>query len=135
MRITTSKSKNSESFYITKGYINDKGVSTSTVIRKLGTLNELLKDHGPTRDDVMAWAREEARLETLKYKQEQENKSVQITFHADRQLDYDKQTFFRGGYLFLQSVYSQLQINKICRKLHLFSLSSPPPRTMAWIGG
>lgn len=117
MRITTSKSKNSESFYITKGYINDKGVSTSTVIRKLGTLNELLKDHGPTRDDVMAWAREEARLETLKYKQEQENKSVQITFHADRQLDYDKQTFFRGGYLFLQSVYSQLQINKICRKL------------------
>lgn len=71
MRITTSKSKNSESFYITKGYINDKGVSTSTVIRKLGTLNELLKDHRLTRDDVMAWAKEEARLETLKYKEEQ----------------------------------------------------------------
>ena len=91
MRITTSKSKNSESFYITKGYINDNGVSTSTVIRKLGTLNELLKEHGPTRDDVMAWAKEEARLETLKYKEEQKNKSVQITFHADRQLDYGKQ--------------------------------------------
>lgn len=40
-----------------------------------------------------------------------------IPFRADKQLDYDKQTFFRGGYLFPQSVYYQLQINKICRKL------------------
>ena len=117
MRVTTSKSKNAESFYISKGYINDKGVSTSVIVRKLGTLKELLPEHGPTRDDVMAWAKEEARLETLKYKQEQENKRIQITFHADRQLDYDKQTFFRGGYLFLQSIYYQLQMHKICRKL------------------
>lgn len=117
MRVTTSKSKNAESFYITKGYINDNGVSTSVIVRKLGTLKELLPEHGPTRDDVMAWAKEEARLETLKYKQEQKNKLVQITFHADRQLDYDTQTFFRGGYLFLQSIYYQLQLNKVCRKL------------------
>lgn len=117
MRVTTSKSKNAESFYITKGYINDKGVSTSVIIRRLGTLSDLLKDHGPTRDDVMAWAKEEARFETLKYKEERESKSVQITFHADRQLDYDKQKFFRGGYLFLQSLYYRLQLNKICRKL------------------
>lgn len=117
MRVITSKSKNAESFYISKGYINDKGVSTSVIVRKLGTLKELLPEHGPTRDDVMAWAREEARLETLKYKQEQENKRIQITFHADRQLDYDKQTFFRGGYLFLQAIYYQLQLNKTCRKL------------------
>lgn len=117
MRVTTSKSKNAESFYITKGYINDKGVSTSVIVRKLGTLNDLLKEHGPTRDDVMAWAREEARIETLKYKKERESKAVQITFHADRRLDYGKQTFYRGGYLFLQSVYYELQINKICRKL------------------
>ena len=117
MRVITSKSKNAESFYISKGYINDKGVSTSVIVRKLGTLKELLSEHGPTRDDVMAWAKEEARLETLKYKQEQEARLIQITFHADRQLDFDKQTFFRGGYLFLQSIYYQLQIHKICRKL------------------
>lgn len=117
MRVTTSKSKNAESFYISKGFINDKGVSTSVIVRKLGTLNDLLKEHGPTRDDVMAWAKEEARLETLKYKKERESRAVQITFHADRQLDYDKQQFFRGGYLFLQSIYYSLQLNKICRKL------------------
>ena len=117
MRVITSKSKNAESFYISKGYVNDKGVSTSVIVRKLGTLKELLPEHGPTRDDVMAWAKEEARLETLKYKQEQGEKQIKLTFRADRQLDYDKQTFFRGGYLFLQAIYYQMQINKICRKL------------------
>lgn len=117
MKVTTSKSKNAESFYITKGYINDKGVSTSTIVRKLGTLAELLPEHGPTRDDVMAWAREEARIETLKYKQEQKSKAVQITFHADRQLDYDIQTLYHGGYLFLQHFYYKLQLDKVCRKL------------------
>ena len=117
MKLTISKSKNSESFYITKGYINDKGVSTSTVIRRLGTLQELLKEHGPTRDDVLAWAREEAKLETKKYKEEQQSRTVQITFHADRQLDYGQQVLHRGGYLFLQSVYYSLSLDKTCRKL------------------
>ena len=117
MRITTPKSKNAESFYITKGYINYKGVSTSVIIRKLGTLTDLLKEHGPTRDDVLAWAKNEVKLETEKYKKEKEAKTVLIPFHADRQLDYDRQQFFRGGYLFLQSVYYGLQLNKTCRKL------------------
>ena len=117
MRVTTSKSKNAESFYISKGYINDKGVSTSVIVRKLGTLKELLPEHGPTRDDVMAWAREQARIETKKYKDEQKSKSVQITFHADRQIDYGQQVLYRGGYLFLQSLYYQLHMDKVCRKL------------------
>ena len=117
MRVTTSKSKNAESFYISKGYVNDKGVSTSVIIRKLGTLKDLLPEHGPTRDDVMVWAKEQARIETLKYKREKDEKQIKLTFHADRPLDYDKQVFYRGGYLFLQSIYYQLQINKICRKL------------------
>ena len=117
MRVVTSKSKNAESFYISKGYVNDKGVSTSVIVRKLGTLKELLPEHGPTRDDVMAWAKEQARIETLKYKQEKEEKQIKLTFHAGRLLDYHKQTFFRGGYLFLQFIYYQMQMNKICRKL------------------
>ena len=117
MRVTTSKSKNAESFYISKGYVNDKGVSTSVIVRKLGTLKELLPKHGPTRDDVMAWAREEARMETKKYKEAQKSKSVQITFHADRQINYGQQALHRGGYLFLQSFYYRLQMDRICRKL------------------
>lgn len=117
MRVTTTKSKNAESFYISKGYINNKGVSTSVVVRKLGTLKDLLVEHGPTRDDVMAWAREQARLETEKYKEERQNRMVQITFHADKQIDYAQQVKYRGGYLFLQSIYYRMQLDKVCRKL------------------
>lgn len=117
MKVTTSKSKNSESFYIAKSFINNKGKSTSVNVRKLGTLNELLKEHGPTRDDVMRWAKEEAKIETKKYKEGQKNKAVQLTFHSDRQIDYDKQVFYRGGYLFLQKIYYMLNLDKTCRKL------------------
>lgn len=117
MKVTTSKSKNSESFYIAKSFINDQGKSTSVNIRKLGTLNELLAEHGPTRDDVMRWAREEAKKETLKYKEEQQQKTVQISFQADRRIDRDQQVLYRGGYLFLQSLYYRLHMDKICRKL------------------
>ena len=66
---------------------------------------------------MIAWAKNEVKIETEKYKKEKETKTVLIPFHADRQLDHDKQSFYRGGYLFLQSVYYQLQMNKVCRKL------------------
>ena len=82
MRITTSKSKNSESFYITKSYTNDQGKSTSKTIRKLGTLAELSKRLGTDRDGVMTWANEQARLETLKYKSETEDAVVLIPFFS-----------------------------------------------------
>lgn len=74
MKVTSSKSKNSESFYIAKSFIDNKGKSTSVNIRKLGTLKELLVEHGPTRNDVMKWAKEEARIETLKYKKSSRSK-------------------------------------------------------------
>lgn len=99
MKLNISKSKNSESFYIAKSYVNNKGVSTSTIVRKLGSLEELLPEHGPTREDVIAWAKNEVKLETEKYKKEQETKAVQITFHANRKLDYGQQKLFQGGYL------------------------------------
>ena len=67
MRVTTSKSKNSESFYITKSYTNTQGKSTSTTIKKLGTLAELSERLGTDRDGVMAWAKEQARIETEKF--------------------------------------------------------------------
>lgn len=117
MRLHSSKSKNAESFYISKGYVNDKGVSTSVIVRKLGTLADLLPEHGPTRDDVVAWCKEQCKIETLKYKQEQQAKSVQITFHADRPLEYSQRKLYQGGYLFPQSVYYDLRLDKTCRKI------------------
>ena len=117
MKVMTSKSKNSESFYIAKSYINNEGRSTSKIIRKLGTLADLSAMLHTDRDGVMAWARAQARLETEKYKNETEDAVVMIPFHSNRLLDYDKQKLFTGGYLFLQSVYYGLKLDSICRKI------------------
>ena len=78
IRVTTTKSKNAESFYITKAYINDSGKSTSKIIRKLGTLKELSDKFATDRDGVMAWAKEQAAVETLKYKQENESNRIGV---------------------------------------------------------
>ena len=117
MKVMTSKSKNSESFYIAKSYINNEGRSTSKIIRKLGTLADLSAMLHTDRDGVMAWAMAQARLETEKYKNETEDAVVMIPFHSNRLLDYDKQKLFTGGYLFLQSVYYGLKLDSICRKI------------------
>lgn len=117
MNLHITKSKNSESFYIAKSYVKSNGSTSSMIVRKLGTLNQLLEEHGPTRDDVLAWAKNEVKLETEKYKKEKDTKTVLIPFHSDRQLDYGKQVHYRGGYLFLQSIYYGLQLKKTCRKL------------------
>ena len=117
MKVMTTKSKNAESFYIAKSYINNDGKSTSKIIRKLGTLRELSEMLGTDRDGVMAWAKEQARLETEKYKKEKEEQIVLIPFHADRLLDYNKQKAYTGGYLFLQSIYYELKMDSVCRKI------------------
>ena len=119
MKVTTSKSKNSESFYISQSYINKDGKSTSKVVRKLGTLEELSKELNADRDGVMKWAKEQAREATLKYKDEEKTKLVTIQFHADRKLDYDIQKLFKGGYLFPQYIYYALMLDKTCRKIKL----------------
>lgn len=123
MRVTTTKSKNAESFYITRSYVKSKGVTTSEVVRKLGTLQELSELLGTDRDGVMAWAKEQARIETEKYKSEKESQTVMIPFHQNRMLDYGIQKRFDGGYLFLQHVYYKLGLDKACRKIkarHLY---------------
>ena len=117
MRVTTSRSKNSESFYITQSYTNAQGKSTSKTIRKLGTLAELSQQLGTDRNGVMAWAREQARLETLRYKSEKEDSVVIVPFHTNKLMDYNKQKLFTGGYLFLQSVYYGLKLDSVCRKI------------------
>lgn len=117
MKLSITKSKNAESFYICQSYINDAGKSTSKIIRKLGTLNDLCAELDTDRDGVVAWAKEQAKLETEKYKQEKEAKTVLIPFHADRMLDYNQQKVFEGGYLYLQSIYYGLQLDKTCRKI------------------
>ena len=76
MNLHITKSKNAESFYIAKSYTKANGKTSSVIVRKLGTLNQLIVEHGPTRDDVLAWAKNEVKLETEKYKKRSADKKL-----------------------------------------------------------
>ena len=115
MRVTTTKSKTDESFYINYAFINEKGKSTSRIYKKLGKLSELSKKLNTDRDGVMAWAKEQARIETEKYKKE--NESVSIALNPNIPIKKDQQNTFNCGYLFLQSIYYSLHLDNICRNI------------------
>ena len=85
--------KNSESFYITKSYTNAEGKSTSTTIKKLGTLAELSERLGTNRDGVMAWAKNRQESKRKNIKKETEDAVVTIPFHSNRLMDYNRKNF------------------------------------------
>lgn len=124
MRVTTTKSKNAESFYINYAYIDKNGKSTSRIYKKLGTLKELSEKLNTDRDGVMAWAKEQARLETEKYKNEVEDITVRLS--PTSIIQKDSKRSFNCGYLFLQSICSCLRFDNICRNIknrHSFDYS------------
>ena len=115
MRVTTSKSKNSESFYINYAYIDKKGKSTSRIYKKLGKLSDLSKKLNTDRNGVMAWAKEQARIETEKYNKE--NESISISLNPNMTIQKNQINSFNCGYLFLQNIYYSLRMDNICRNI------------------
>ena len=94
-----------------------RGKTSTQTIRKLGTLKELAESLGTDRDSVIAWAKEQVRIETEKYKNEKEADTVLIPFKASKQMDYNQKRFFCGGYLFPQAIYYDLKLDYICKRI------------------
>ena len=116
MRVTTTKSKFSESFYINYAYIDKNGKSTSKIFKKLGTLNELKEKLGTDdRDEVMKWAREQARIATEQHKAESE--TVLVPLSPKILINLNERRSFNCGYLFLKKICSDLRIDNICRNI------------------
>ena len=113
MKLSISKSKNTESFYICYSYIDHNGKSTSKTFRKLGTLKELSEKLGTDRDGVLAWAKEQTRMETKKFKLN--NQPIPIPFSPTQIIEKDSQRSFNCGYLFLQCLLRDLRFDNMCR--------------------
>lgn len=115
MRITLSKSKSSEQVYISKAYRDENGKSTSRIFKKLGTMSELLPKHDNDREKVLEWAREQARICTEEEKNEK--LEVPLSLSVNKQLSMNEQVSFAGGYLFLQNIFYELGLGKICDRI------------------
>ena len=72
--------------------------------------------------DAKAWAKEQVRM--MDEEEKTEEPSFEITLHSGTDLPPDTQHCFNGGYLFLQQVYYELGLDRICamiRTRHGFS--------------
>lgn len=112
MRIQVTKTKNSESFYITKSY-RKNGKSTSKIVEKLGSLEEVIRK--ANGQDPYEWAKERATY--LTELEKQQKLDVLVKYSPVKQIPIGNQVSFNGGYLFLQQLYYQLGLDKICMNI------------------
>ncbi|MDD7616963.1 MAG: IS1634 family transposase, partial [bacterium] len=112
MRLKVSKSKNSASFYVIKTVYEDKKERTVTV-EKLGTEAELRKRLNG--DEPYEWAKNY--VKELNKKEKEQTREILLPLSQSKLLEKNEQQTFNGGYLFLQKIYHDLGINKICNKI------------------
>jgi len=112
LKISISKSKNTEIFYLSKSvWIN--GRSTTRTVEKIGTLEEVKALAGDT--DPYVWAKQYAAMRTLEEKNAE--KDILVKYSPSRLVPKDEQRRVNVGYLFLQQIYSQLGLDSLCRKI------------------
>ena len=112
MRLQIVKSKNAASLYVVKSTF-EKGKRTSKVVEKLGTYDELLKKLNG--QDPIEWGKRY--IEELNNKEKEEKQEVLVKYSPVKQINKDEQHTFNGGYLFLQKIYYELGLHKICKDI------------------
>lgn len=113
MRLSIVKTKNATQYYVIKSIRNKNGKSTSKIIEKLGNETEVLKKSKGM--DPVKWAHEYiAKLNEF----ERTNKlEVYQKYSPTKIIETDKATTFNIGYLFLQKIYKELKLDKICKQI------------------
>lgn len=112
MKLTISKSKNSVHFYASKSVIIN-GKSTTKTVEKIGTLEEIKAKCGDM--DPYEWAKEYVKTLTEKEKENQEGAS--IWFSGKKRIEKGTRQSANVGYLFLQDIYYELKLDKICQTI------------------
>ena len=98
MYLNIVKSKNAKQYYVLEAYRKPSGVNSTRIVRKLGTHEELLKEH----PDPEAWAREV--VAEMNAAAAADQMEVLVPFCPGTLLETDKRNLYNGGYLFLAAV-------------------------------
>jgi hypothetical protein len=109
MRLKTSVSKNSTSVYIIKSTY-EGGRRSSKIVEKLGTIEQIKAKHPDC--DPWDWAR--GRLAELNEAEAVGRTEVVMRLSPVKAIVKDDLRSFGGGYLFLQRIYYDLGLDKIC---------------------
>jgi transposase len=109
MRVKKSVSKNSTSYTIIKDVYRN-GKKTSKIVEFLGNDEDILARHPDV--DPYTWAKEYAKKLTREEKEN--NHKIIAKYSPAKQIENNKQTLFNAGYLFLQVIYHELKLDKVC---------------------
>lgn len=112
MKITKSVSKNSLTYYLSKS-VRINGKSTTITIERIGSAEEVRQRAGDV--DVELWLKQYARERTAQEKAE--NAEIVLRYSPAKQIEKGQQAIVNVGYLFLQDIYYQLGLQKICREI------------------
>jgi len=112
MKLSYSSSKNSTSLYVTKSF-RVNGKTTSKVIEKLGTIEELKEKLGV--DDPIPWAEEY--VKELTRQEKEGSREILVKYTPNEVIEKDRKKLYSGGYLFLQKIYYDLGLDKICGRI------------------
>ena len=113
MILKTSSMGKRPVYYVQKSYRNEDGKPSTKYVERLGTLEDLEKRFG--REDPIGEAKKYVAGLTA---QEKENrKKIMLELNPAALIDKNAQRCYNGGYLFLQKVYHELGLDKICRKI------------------
>lgn len=115
MYINITGSANNKDVYIYQSFRKENGKTSSHIYKKLGKMNDLLVQFDNDKDKMMAWARNEAKKETELYNLK--NGKVSVDFSQGARIIKNEQRLFNTGYLFLQSLVTELRLDKICRSI------------------
>lgn len=113
MKLTISKSKNATLYYVQKSYRTDSGKSSTRTVERLGTIEEVKARFGEenTMDAVKAYIKE------LTLADKEQRRDVVVKLSQNKMIKQNEQNSYNGGYLFLQKVYYELGLDKICNKI------------------
>ena len=115
MYVSITGVENNKDVYINQSYRKENGKTSSRIHRKLGKLNELLRQFDGDFDAMMAWAKSEAEKDTAEYNANTCDVSVSLSRKA--YIPKNEERCFQIGYLFLQKLCTELKIDSICRKI------------------
>lgn len=115
MYVNITGSSNNKDVYIYQSYRKENGKTSSKIYRKLGKYNDLLEHFNGNHDALIEWAKSEAKKDTQEYNDNASKVSVSLSRLA--YIPKNQERCFQVGYLFLQKLCTDLQIDSICRKI------------------
>ena len=109
MRLGWTTGKYSTTYRAVKT-VRINGKNKTMVVKSFGSEKYICETYGVT--DAKAWAKEQVRL--MNQAEKEESAVFQVDLCAANDLPMDVQRCFNGGYLFLQQIYYELGLDKIC---------------------